>query len=249
MGRASSSKKVARAARVSGKRGAPRNFLWPAVMGLVVLVGVALIVVSLPDGADATPPRIGDHWHAPVGVYLCGEFEPSPVEARPDACGIHTNSDGLIHIEPFSSAYTGRRANLGAFAEYVAMEIGEDSLKLAGREELENGDDCGGSPGRVQVKVWSGTDDTEGRILEGDPSDYALQDGDIVTIAFVSEGADVPQPPSVGTSPTAGEQTEPTTDPGVPVESTVPPTESTESTVPGETTETTAPPTETTVAP
>lgn len=242
MGRASSSKKIARAARASGKPGASRNFLWPAAMGLVVLVGIVLIVVSRPGSADATPPRIGDHWHAPVGVYLCGQFEPPPAEARPDGGGIHTHSDGLIHIEPFSSAYTGRGANLGKFAEYVGMEIGDGSLKLPGREALEDGDDCGGNPGTVQVKVWSGTDDTEGRILEGDPSDYPLQDGDIVAVAFVAEGDDIPQPPSVGASPTAGEQPPPTSAPDPATATSVPPADPTATTAPPATTATTAAP-------
>lgn len=204
MGRASSSKKVFRAARAAGKPGTSRNLLWPAVITVLAGVGVFLMVVSIPKDRVSAAPRIGDHWHAPYGVYLCGEFQPPLAASEDDSGSLHTHADGLVHIEPSSTAYTGPGANLGAFSEGVGLELDEDSLTLPGRETLENGDDCGGSPGTVQVKVWSGPDDTEGRVLEGDPKDYAFQDGDIVTIAFVAEGAEIPQPPSASTMPAAG---------------------------------------------
>ncbi|MBW3615885.1 MAG: hypothetical protein KY439_11355 [Actinobacteria bacterium] len=80
MGRASSSKKVSRAASTGGGRTArgAKPWLWYAVMGLVVALGVAGIVTSrqerrseLASGESLTPPAVGrDHWHAAYGIYL-----------------------------------------------------------------------------------------------------------------------------------------------------------------------------------
>jgi hypothetical protein len=249
MGRASSSKKVSRAARAAGRPGASRNLVWPLTIGAVVLVGIALIVVSIPeDRAAASPPRIGDHWHAAYGVYLCGSFEEPMLDAGQDAEGIHTHADGLIHIHPFSSRVTGDGANLAAFGRQVDMELEDESLKLPGREVLENGDDCGGRPGVVQVQVFENSADTVGRPLEGDFADFAPQDGEMVTIAFLPEGEEVPPPPSANTVPTDIEQPTPV-EPGTedePVPSTTPGDESTTTTTApadgdAETTTTTAP--------
>jgi hypothetical protein len=153
-------------------------------------------------------PRIGDHWHAAYGVHLCGEWQPDLIDGpEGDVSGIHSHGDGLIHIHPFSSRVTGEGANLGAFGDTVELELSDDSLKLPDRAALEDGADCGGTPGVVQVRVWENIDDAEGRLLEGDFADHAPQDGEIITIAFLPEGEEVPRPPSAGATPTDLETT------------------------------------------
>lgn len=203
MGRASSSKKVARAAKASGRPGTKKSYVWPASIGLVVLLGVGLIAVSAAerDSADAAP-IIGDHWHAAYGVYACDGFLPPVTDAKADESGIHSHSDGLIHIHPRSTRYSGEDADLGAFGETTALELEDDSITMPDGQTFRNGDDCGGEAGVVQVKVWSGPSDAEGRLLESDFADFAPQDGDLVTIAFVPEGAEIPQPESAGVRPT-----------------------------------------------
>ncbi len=202
MGRASSSKKVARAARAAGRQRSRSNLLWPMSLVAVVALGAVLIFVSRNDRAVAEAPILGDHWHAAVGVYVCGDFVPNPNDAKQDVSGIHSHGDGLMHIHPFATRYTGDGANLAAFADTVGMEIEDDRLKLASGEELSNGDDCGGRPGQVQVKVWESNADQQGRLLEGGFADYAPRDGSMFTIAFVPEGTDIPRPPSAGNAPT-----------------------------------------------
>ena len=107
MGRASSSKKVARAARTTGKPGASRNWIWPAALVVVVGLGVGLIFASRGGEASASP-KLGEHWHAAYGVYTCDEFQPAMVDGEDgDLNGIHTHGDGLIHMHPFSTLVTG----------------------------------------------------------------------------------------------------------------------------------------------
>jgi hypothetical protein len=200
MGRASSAKKVKRAAQAGGAKSS-RNLVWPLALGAIVVLGSVLIFLSRPKPSEAQPPVLGDHWHVAYGIYACDEFVPPLADARADASGIHTHQDGLIHIHPFSTRYTGEGANLEAFARQVGLELGDDGFQLPGGEAFQNGDDCGGEPGVVQVKVWTGVDDPEGRLLEGDVTQFAPPDSSLVTIAFVPEGADIPRPPSAGTVP------------------------------------------------
>ena len=78
MGRASSSKKVSRAAGTGGGRTArgATPWVWYLAMGLVVVLGLAGIFQSrqerraeLASGKDLTPPAAGrDHWHAAYGI-------------------------------------------------------------------------------------------------------------------------------------------------------------------------------------
>jgi hypothetical protein len=251
MGKASSTKKVARAARSAGRPGTGRNLIspWSALITGVVILGVVLIVASRGENEDSKPPVLGDHWHAAYGIYDCTDFIPPLNDQVQDVTGIHTHSDGLIHIHPFSTRYTGDGATLNAWGETVGMVLSDDEIDTDPLDR-ENGDSCGDEDGIVQVKVWSGLDDDEGRLLAGDFGDYAIQEFDIITIAFAPEGAELPKPPQqyidemqapsdvVGERPNAPTQTVPLeqTDTSAPAEGTE------DTTAPGEdTTDASAP--------
>lgn len=196
MGRASSSKKVARAARAAGKQKSSRpSVVWPLSMVAVVALGAVLIFVSRSPRAVAEAPIIGDHWHAAIDIFVCGTVQPYlPDSMATTTTGLHSHGDGLIHIEPSSTRYTGKGANLGAFLSGTGVELADDQLQLANGEEYRNGDDCGGEPGIVQVKVWASEADQQGRLLESGFADYSLPNGSLLTIAFAPEGADIPRP-------------------------------------------------------
>src|SRR3546814_803057 len=80
MGKASSAKKVARAARAGGRvsSGQPRSLLFPATLTVVAVLGVSLVVYAraerLAEDREAFP-QLGDHIHAAYGVNVCGEFQ------------------------------------------------------------------------------------------------------------------------------------------------------------------------------
>jgi hypothetical protein len=198
MGRASSSKKVARAAKAAGRPGTKKSYLWPVSIAVVVLLGVGLIAASAAgrnSGGDGARPILGDHWHAAYGIDICGEWLPPLRDVVRDETGLHTHEDGLVHLHPFKTTYTGDRATLNAWGETVGVEVGDGTLTLPDRE-LTDGDDCGGEPGTVQVKVWDSPSAPEGRVLDTDPGDHAFADGEVVTIAFLPEGEEVEQPPT-----------------------------------------------------
>ncbi len=205
MGKASSAKKVARAARTGGgrtRRGST-SWVWPAVMGMVVVLGTAGIVYSRDQRQpDSTRPlaaaagRAGDHWHAAIGFYICGEFAPDLPEGD-DPLGIHGHGDNVVHIHPFSASSSGKRAQLGIFFDTVDVQVSDDDIRLPGQDRKRNGDRCGERSAQVQMKVWDSRDPADqGRIVPGDPADFRPQDGQLITIAFVPEGDDIPRPPS-----------------------------------------------------
>ncbi|HVM53473.1 MAG TPA: hypothetical protein VM262_09775 [Acidimicrobiales bacterium] len=195
MGKASSSKKVARAAKSAGRAGTGRSYAWPLAIGGVVLAGVLLIVFSRGNTDVVAAPRLGDHWHAAYGVYDCSDFLPPFTDQVPDSSGLHTHADGLMHMHPFGTRYTGSGANIGNFGETVGLEVTDTSYTTAGVER-KNGDSCGDlGEGILQLKVWDGPDDPEGRLIESDFADYAPQEFSLWTLAFVPEGTEIPKPP------------------------------------------------------
>jgi len=224
MGRASSSKKVARAASTGGGRTArgARPILWYLAIVVVVALGVGGIVLSrqerrdeLASGAGGDPPKANvDHWHAAYGIYLCDTFAPSLADKR-DPKGIHSHADGLIHIHPFVRSASGRNATLEVFADATGLELSDDELKVPGGKSYKSGDTkCGDKTGVVQVKV-------DDKVITSDVAKIKLTDQALVTIAFAPKGAELPPPPTAGDLARLNPQTEtvepataPTTAPG-----------------------------------
>lgn len=195
MGKASSSKKVARAARTAGKAGGGRNLGWPALIGSVVVVGVFLIVFSRGKTGDAVAPILGDHWHAAYGIYDCDHFISPLTDQVEDASGLHTHDDSLMHIHPFGTRYTGTGANIGNWGITTGLELTDKSVKASGISR-ENGDKCADLPATLQLKVWDSPTDEKGRLITKDYADYAPQEFTLWTLAFVPEGTDIPKPPA-----------------------------------------------------
>src|SRR5262245_14519589 len=107
MGKASSNKKVARAATTGGGRTARGRtpWLYYGTLTLAVLLGVGLIVQSRrqrqtelaqgtvvpPRLADTNTNRPADHWHMAYGFYLCDAFAPELPDNAAKG-GIHTHA-------------------------------------------------------------------------------------------------------------------------------------------------------------
>ncbi len=202
MGKASTNKKVAKAAGTGGgrtRRGGS-SMLFPSVMAVVVILGLALVVVSRGDKAEAdnTPPRAGaDHWHAAIGFYVCGNFLPNVTDQN-DPRGIHTHGDGVMHIHPFTDRSGGRNATLGVFFEAIEAKVTASSLRIPGTPEKKNGQKCDGRQAEVQTVTWDfdGPPEAKPTPFEGDPSALKPSDRSLVTVAFMPKGTEIPRPPS-----------------------------------------------------
>jgi hypothetical protein len=202
VGKASSAKKVARAATTGGGRTSQgsKPWGWYSALVMVAVVGVFLVVTSRnerlsagnPVNADkpraAAPDKdfAGDHWHAAYGIYICDKFAPD-IQTERDPSGIHTHNDGIVHIHPFTRAVSGSKATFGVFAETVGLSVSEDSVKV-GDKTYKNGDKCGEEDGRLKVLL-------NGNERPGDPKDIRLQDRDKLVIAFAPRDAKIPEDP------------------------------------------------------
>jgi hypothetical protein len=226
MGKSSRTKRRASVRTARKSRG---NGIWYAAAALVVVAGIALIVISRDDSADAAPQK-GDHWHAALGVNVCGEWIPNAPEFE-DAEGIHTHGDGLIHIHPFLSRASGENATVGLYLKLGGWEASSDSFSLWDGETHESGDECDGEPATVRWEL-------NGEPQTGDISKYRPQNDDVIALALLPEGAEIGEPPSVT------ELAAPRDLPVDPNATTVPvdPNATTVPVDPGATPETTAPP-------
>ena len=204
MGRASSSKKVARVARAGGRgarTGPRRNLGFPAIITLIVVLGVSLLVFAKlsQDDAEASP-SLSDHWHAAYGVFVCDEFIP-PFDGQDDPVGIHSHADGVIHIHPFDAAVAGEDATLGVFFETMDGELADEAIRLPdGSAVTEGEDDCAGEDAVVQVARWEHADQlgTGPEVRVEDVAAVRFEnDFEAYTIAFAPEGSELPPPPTI----------------------------------------------------
>lgn len=260
MGKASSSKKIARAARAGGRvsSGQPRSLLFPGVLTLVVVLGLALVVYARNDRLQddlGGVPQLGDHIHVAFAINVCGEFKEDIPEFE-SPVGIHTHGDGVLHVHPFSQLGVGANATLGRFFQDARDDGGLDlkvtDTKLSfGDEPAEEGKTkCEGVTDPIlRLAWWDNVQDPASvpDVTTGDFNSRRLTtNGGGITLYYGAADADIPKPPTsanlaelgaldggdVATTTTAGDGATTTT--GV--------DESTTTTAGGDTTTTTAAP-------
>lgn len=201
MGKASSSKKVARAARAgSNYRGPERRALgFPLAIGLVVVLGASLVLYSRDNRSEDVPPTINDHWHAAYGIWNCDHWEDPVVDAGPDLTGIHTHADSVIHVHPFNSGSAGTRATMGRFFDTVDIDADDDSITLPNGTVLDENEGCDGEPSELVIARWPADQpDADPEIIRNDFRKIRFrEDREVFTIALVKEGEVVPRPESV----------------------------------------------------
>lgn len=119
--------------------------LW--IAGSVIVIVAAVVVMA---GSQLSPPKVGDHWHAPFKIVICGErLPPLP----PSEGAVHTHGDDVIHVHPDSWETSGRNATIAAFLRSAALVVTETSITIKSKT-LENGDRCAdGRGGHVTVLI------------------------------------------------------------------------------------------------
>jgi hypothetical protein len=161
MGKASSSKKVAKAARAGGSLRATRDRKWgfPMAIAGIVVAGASLVAFVRQDKVNeaSVPPTLQDHWHAAYSVYLCDTFAPPLSDIGEDVLGIHTHADGLIHIHPFSSNAAGENAQWQVFGDQIGLAFDEGSFTMPTGEEYKNGGECTVTPDPTATTSTTGS--------------------------------------------------------------------------------------------
>ncbi len=207
MGKASSAKKIAKAARVGAASGPNerRSFGFPALIVMIVILGLGLVVLARTTRDTQASPTLQDHWHNAYGVYDCRSETFLPAfQSQLDPTGIGSHADGLVHIHPFTASVTGKKAQLVEFLNAMGATLTDDTLTLPGGETLsEEGTVCGGEPAVLQIVRW---DSAVSPGEFGDPIDVITEDlssfrflanVQSFTIALAPEGATIPLPPTV----------------------------------------------------
>ncbi len=193
------------------KRNSSRGWIIATVA--IAVVGTLLVVFSYRENQDelaVAPIANQDHWHAYLGVNVCGTWQPSvpQFEGRDGSmskagaiAGIHSHGDGLIHDHPFSSDESGDRATLGRYLGYAQSDVTDTRMQLwsswaAGVDE-RNGDKCPDSDksGVVQWKVGTYGKPWPAKARTGNPSDLKLENGQIIALYFLPEGDALEKPP------------------------------------------------------
>ena len=203
MGKASSSKKVAKAARAGQSSGPSerRELGFPIAIAAVVILGIVLVAWARTQ-RESDAPTLRDHWHAAYGVYVCtdDDFLP-PFTSENDPEGIHSHQDSLIHIHPFGSGVTGDNAQMGVFLTAMNVSLDEEQMILGDGTVLAAADtECDGEPAVWQVLRWNSALDTEGgpdEVITDNLDGVTFEaDGEAFTIALAPLGAEIPPPPS-----------------------------------------------------
>lgn len=169
-------------------------------MAAVIVLGTALVAFAW-DARDvgALSPTFQDHWHIPVGIYNCTteSFLDDLADPGLDPVGIHTHGDGVIHVHPFSSAATGRDAQLELFLDATRTEIiNDERMTFSDQPALEEGVQCDGEDAILQVARFAPGETTPSEVITEDLNDFRFsQDQEGVVIALAPLGADIPPPP------------------------------------------------------
>ncbi len=168
---------------------------FPLAVGLVVVLGSLLVLWARSDREATSAPRVGDHWHSAYDIYVCDDFR-SKVVVETDPNGIHTHSDGLIHIHPFNKLASGQDATMGQFFNAFGGRIDDDSVVLDTGEALLAGADCNGQPTVVKVGRFDADDmERDPEVLTEDLANVRfLKDREAFTIALVPADVEPPAP-------------------------------------------------------
>src|SRR6476619_6860340 len=205
MGKASSSKKVARAARAGGRsaKGPKRQWGYPIGIAVIVVVGLMAVLFARNDNqqAAAETPTTVQHWHTAYGIYVCDAFLSPLTDQVQDATGLHTHGDGIAHIHPFGSGSAAKKDTLANWRKTTGLTFTSAGFTVTSTgTTYENGYDCNGQPATVSLYVWPADDTSaEPRIYTGSDIGkfHFYEDRLAVALAVVPEGIDVPRPDSV----------------------------------------------------
>lgn len=212
MARSSSAERVARLAeKGKGKRVRFQGgTLFPTVVALVCILGVALIAYARQSDSGATTGATVDTtYYSSFGVYKCDAYVtgfPSIGSANTDAAllqaGATIAQDGIVSWKPQVLAGE-RRAKLSTFFDLFGLTVTNDSVTFpatvnGGEKITESDTKCGGKDAQLEVIVWN--DYTESQAFKISVASLGgvrlTGNGMAISLAFVPKDVEVPQPDS-----------------------------------------------------
>jgi hypothetical protein len=194
MGKASRKKRPVKAKARKG------STMFSVVVVAIVVLGVAGIALSRgskdkSSSGKGAGPQINDHWHAAIGVNLCGTWQAN-LPLYESATGLHSHGDGFMHMHPFSAAGAGSNANVGLFYSQAGDKVSATQVKFA-KQAYKNGDVCDNLDKKVGEVRWS----VNGQEKTGNPASFVPNDRDVVALAFLPKDVPIGTPPVAATNP------------------------------------------------
>jgi hypothetical protein len=164
MGKASSSKKVARAAGLGGGRAYAKRPAWGYYFGVFVLLLLGVVGVYNAreyrdnqinsNGSGNPTTSMTSPWFEAYAIDECGKILP-PIKTSKDPYGITTKGNGVITIKPTVKSAAGHNATLGKFASSIGMTLNAGEIETPGGRLYQDGASCEGKPGHVYVMTWT----------------------------------------------------------------------------------------------
>ncbi len=186
---------------------------FPAVVVLIILIGIAVVAIARTQRDEEARPGLSDHWHSAYTVWDCtdggGAHQPifegrrNPQGYPYDPEGIHSHADGVIHIHPFTANATGNDAVMGKFFESMFVRMDENAITATEFGVISAVDAvCDGQPAVMQIVRWSNAltaiaSEPDERIYSDFDSVRFKKDGEAFTIALAPRDAVVPLPPTI----------------------------------------------------
>lgn len=186
---------------------------FPAVVVLIILIGIAVVAIARTQRDEEARPGLSDHWHSAYTVWDCtdggGAHQPIFEGRRNsqgypyDPYGIHSHADGLIHIHPFTANATGKDAVMDKFFDAMFVNIDQNGIFAEEFGVISAVDAvCDGQPAVVQIVRWSSAltavaAEPDERIYSDFGNVRFQKDGEAFTIALAPRDAVVPLPPTI----------------------------------------------------
>ncbi|MGO9341858.1 MAG: hypothetical protein ACLP6E_04975 [Acidimicrobiales bacterium] len=211
MARQDAGKWVARAGATGGGRSyrARVPYRWYSGLALIVVLGVFLVAYSRYERlhpAAAVQPTTSSHWAAGVVFDLCGKNNQvlaASSAADQATLGLYSSGDGVIEIQPKTSADTGTNATLGRFtSQFSGLTLTSTSVGLPKQHVYNDGSKCpagtpdAGKTGQLIAKIVPPAQSNQSSTTQtGDLRTVRFTtNGEIVIVAFVPNGANIPGP-------------------------------------------------------
>ncbi len=191
MGRASTDKRIARAAGAGGSRLAGRQIPigFYSALVLIVIIGIVMVVFSRNQRLAASPTSKPQVAHLAYAFDICGTIEP-PLSSKTSNGPIKLTKTGLITV---TSSKPATLAQL--LSDYKSIKLTASTLSYPGSPTYTNGQKCGTKVGQVMVGTWSTPSSKVPTLVKVNPSKIILHNNEMITIAFLPKGTKPSTPP------------------------------------------------------
>lgn len=223
MARSSSAQKIARLAQ-KGKGKKVRfqgGSTYATIILAIILMGSVLVAYARQSEPEVDSALTSDQQYAlSFGVYFCDQFVDG-IATVPAADAVDPNAstsiaaEGVVLWKPQVLAGE-RKAKLGTIFDLYGLKVTDSSITFpatvsvnGGQPVKEGTTECNGEPGSLVVVSWPDASDSAAsdRSIASFDGVRLTKDNMAIVLAFIADGADVPQPDSaaeVSTVPRQG---------------------------------------------